>query len=56
MEAISHDITSSEAGVATDMQVEEDEASTDRINSTEGWHKACFPRNKNLCYVPIRPL
>ena len=36
MEAASHNITSLEAELATDMRVKEDEASADCINSTEG--------------------
>jgi len=42
--------------VATDMRVEEDEASADGNSSTEGLHKGYFPRNDNLRDVPITPV
>ena len=47
MEAAPRDITSLEAKVATDMQVEEDEARADVNNSTEEQNKRHFTRNEN---------
>ena len=47
MDAASRDITSLEAKLATDMQVEEDEARADVNNSTEEQNKWHFPRNEN---------
>ena len=57
MEAASRDITSSEAGIATDMWVEEDEANVDGNTSTEEYNKWYFPRNEKLTYcVEWRPV
>ena len=57
MEAPPPDNDSMDPSVATNMRVEEDDASADRINSTEGQHKGHFPRNEKSTYcVEWRPV
>ena len=57
MDAASPDKASTDPSVAIDVRVEEDGASADRINSTEGQHKGHFPRNEKSTYcVEWRPV